>query len=156
MINLDLKQEVNILNDVICRALDQLYENDNYLIQHALHEQCIAFRLGIYLQNELSNSCLSSYDLDAEYDHNINDRKRLPSWPDGARPDFIIHKRGENIGTNICVIELKKGEDKQVAERDKQKIIEFIECEDFRYKCGVAILLTQQRKNAILHWEVGK
>lgn len=150
----NINTERFILENAIQSALDKLYSKDNHLIVYHLHEQCIGFRFGLYLYDELKRYNFCHYDLDAEYDHNISDKKRLPSWPDGARPDFIIHKRGQNIGTNICVIELKKGEDEQITDQDKKKIREFIEYEDYCYQCGVTILITQQRKDVKLHWEV--
>ena len=72
------------------------------------------------------------------------DRKKwLKSWPKGARPDFILHKRGDNSPSNILIIELKKGVKPRVTEKDKKKITEFMQY-PYCYKYGVTILLSQR------------
>ena len=134
----------NILEDAINRALDKLYNNDSYLIEHNLHEQCVAFRFGIYLREELKHTIYSVYDLDAEYDKNMDRKKWLKSWPNGARPDFILHKRGHNMPANILIIELKKGKRPRVTEKDENKIKEFMKC-PYGYCFGTTILLSPSK-----------
>lgn len=68
------EQERLVLDGAIRRALDILYKTDFYLIENQLHEQCIAFRFGGYLLEELKHTIYSEYDLDAEYNKNM-DRK---------------------------------------------------------------------------------
>lgn len=136
--------ERNILEEAIKRALNQLYKNDSYLLEHNLHEQCIAFRLGLYLYEELKRCGFSDYDLDAEYDKNMDRKKWLKSWPKGARPDFILHKRGENIPTNILIIELKKGKRPRVTKKDEEKIKEFMKY-PYKYCYGATILLSPNK-----------
>lgn len=133
-----------ILEQAILRALNRLYDNDGYLIRHNLHEQCISFRFGLYLYNELKYNHFADYDFDAEYNRNKDDKKFLPSWKDGARPDFILHKRGKTTGDNILIIEIKKGIKPRVTKADKQKILEFMNY-PYYYEYGITILLTPSR-----------
>lgn len=137
------EQERLVLDGAIRRALDILYKRDFYLIENQLHEQCIAFRFGGYLLEELKHTIYSEYDLDAEYNKNMDRKKWLKSWPKGARPDFILHKRGDNSPSNILIIELKKGVKPRVTEKDKKKITEFMQY-PYCYKYGVTILLSQR------------
>lgn len=143
------EQNKLILEGAIHRALDILYEKDFYLIEHHLHEQCVAFRFGLYLYKELQLWGFGNYDLDAEYDKNMDRKKWLKSWPKGARPDFILHKRGNNKPTNILIIELKKGKRPRVTQRDERKIKEFM-TSPYNYCYGVTILLSP--KKPIIRW----
>lgn len=135
------KEERGILHQAILYALDELYRNDFYLIENGLHEQCIAFRFGIYLLRELQKTCFSDYDLDAEFNHSKADKKTLPSWPKGARPDLILHKRGSLSPSNILILELKKGKKAIVTKKDKQKIEEFKKA-PYKYRHGATILIS--------------
>ena len=137
------EQERLILDEAIRRALNILYKKDFYLIEHHLHEQCVAFQLGLYLFEELKRTMYCEYNLDAEYNKNMDRKKWLKSWPKGARPDFIIHKRGDISQSNILVIELKKGIKPKVTEKDKRKITEFMQ-HPYCYKYGVTILLSPE------------
>lgn len=136
-----MKEEKDVLEKAIFQALDRLYKNDYYLIENKLHEQCVGFRFGLYLYEELKHCGYDEYDLDAEYDKNMDRKKWLKSWPKGARPDFILHKRGDNIPTNILIIELKKGKRPYVTQRDKLKIQEFMRL-PYKYRYGATILLS--------------
>ena len=135
------EQEKLILDGAIRSALNILYKEDPYLIEHHLHEQCIAFRFGLYLYKELQLCGFSDYNLDAEYDKNMDRKKWLKSWPKGARPDFILHKRGDNMPTNILIIELKKGKRPRVTKKDENKIKEFMKY-PYGYCYGATILIS--------------
>lgn len=133
--------EKYILEDIVNQSLLKLYENDKYLIDNGLHEQCVCFRFGLYLHDLLMQYGFDEYTLDAEYNKNMDREKWLQSWPKGARPDFILHKRGENQQTNILVLEFKKGKRPRVTQKDEQKIKEFMRY-PYYYKYGATILLT--------------
>ena len=137
-------EDRDILENAIQRALNQLYNNDFHLLENDLHEQCIAFRFGLYLYEELKLCGFSEYHLDAEYNKNMDRKKMLKSWPKGARPDFILHKRGNNIPTNILIIELKKGKRPRVTEKDENKIKEFMKY-PYGYHYGATILLSPSK-----------
>lgn len=132
------EEEKNKLNNAIKEALNKLYKKDFFLIENCLHEQCIGHQFGLYLRNELNQCGYADYDLDAEYNRHKMDKKIIPSYPNGARPDFILHKRN-NDNDNILIIELKKGKRPRITENDKNKIKWFMES-PFNYKYGATIL----------------
>lgn len=91
---------------------------------------------------------MPSYNLDSEYNRNKADKKFLPSWKSGCYPDIIIHKRGSN-DDNFLVIEFKTWWNSEQSD-DKQKIKEFCTSDTYRYKYGITILLTENRKDVKL------
>lgn len=136
-----IDKEQVILEKAIKKALDRLYKDDYYLICNNLHELCVNFRFGIYLYNELMKSGYDDYDLDSEYNCIKDQIKVLPSWQNGARPDFILHKRGYNGSiSNILILELKKRKNINITEKDKKKISE-LKNNPYFYKYGATILL---------------
>ena len=61
----------------------------------------------LYLNKYIdSNKLLKKYDLDTEYNRDIEGFKRLANRPNGWYPDLILHKRGSNEN-NILIIECK-------------------------------------------------
>lgn len=111
----------NELEKMVGIALQCLYTNDVYLITHKAHdlsggmnghvsERSIVARFAVYLQQQLyEHSILKDYNLDVEYNRNMDRPKNLPNteWQDnGAFPDLIIHKRGNNCD-NLLIIEFK-------------------------------------------------
>jgi hypothetical protein len=94
------------LKQLVTSALDDLYTNDLYLIDHRqpglctgdlvhLGEASIAFRLGHYLARHICEDdigvCVRSYQLDSEYNRNIYGYK-CDSSGEVYRPDLILHK----------------------------------------------------------------
>ncbi|MBE0337119.1 hypothetical protein [Paenibacillus sp. 23TSA30-6] len=118
---IDIKQRVD-------RAISNLFEHDQYLLSHDLHEGTITHKLAVYLQEEFNE-----YDVDFEYNRNVDEesKKKMIYFLEkeceeikreftkditvdsieymglSTFPDIIIHKRGENI-SNHLVIEIKK------------------------------------------------
>lgn len=88
------------------KALNKLYKNDKYLIKmytdkdNHVSERSIVFRFAVYLE-KYRLKYFPQYDLDVEYNRNINLIKMLNSKP--AMPDLIIHKRGTNEN-NLLVL----------------------------------------------------
>ena len=103
-----------------------LISDKTYLDVHA-HERSICFRFGTYLNKYIeSNSFLKKYDLDAEYNRDIDMIKRLPGWPNGCYPDLILHKRGNNEN-NILIIECKGWwSSEEAIQNDREKIMQFL------------------------------
>ena len=94
-----MDKKLEILEKLIDRALDQLYQEDSYLIKNGVHERSIVFRFAHYLQNLMDESNeLKEFDLDLEYNKNGIFAKRIPARIRGTFPDLIIHKRGTNKG----------------------------------------------------------
>lgn len=144
----------NTLKSCIKKACKDLYRNDSKLINDSnahTSERSIAFRFGIYLDKRLSKfKCFHEYTLDAEYNRNLADIKRLPNRPNGCFPDFIIHKRGSKR-YNLLVIECKGWwSEKYEDEEDINKIRYFIEDDRYQYQKGLFIKF--EKKQAVLTW----
>ena len=51
-----MDKKLEILEKLIDRALDQLYQEDSYLIKNGVNERSIVFRFAHYLQNLMDES----------------------------------------------------------------------------------------------------
>ena len=144
--------EEEILQRMIEESLDLLYQNDGYLIcnhrdrrENHVGERSVAFRFGIYF-NMLSKKNFPEFQVDMEYNRNMDNRKTLPSWHEGCFPDLILHKRGSN-SDNLLVIEMKTWWNPH-PEKDKQKIWEFCDINGkYCYKYGAFILIGKKRED---------
>lgn len=143
----EYKQEVKReIANCLEKAGEELYASDKKLIcdeyikEYHVHERSICFRFGIYLNRLIaSNELLKKYNLDAEYNKDKEDIKRLPAKKNGCCPDLILHKRGTN-DNNILVIECKgwwSGEEE--IEKDKKKISAFLHSKRYHYMLGLLI-----------------
>lgn len=128
------------------KALNKLYKNDERLIKiyddeyngdNHVSERSIVFRFGIYLE-KYRLKYFPQYDLDVEYNRNINLIKMLDG--DKVILDLIIHKRGSNEN-NLLVLEFKtwwnnkQSKDKKRIELFKQKL---------NYQYGATILIDKE------------
>lgn len=144
-----------ILN-LISKACNKLYQKDKYLIVNGRHNQnhvsemSIVFRLGIYLQQLMDeDEVLKEYNLDCEYNRNMDDCKRLPEFENGTRPDLIIHQRGTNR-KNLLVLEFKTWWDSNI-DTDLRKIDNFIyKHGKYHYKYGMSIIFEKDCVKCIL------
>ena len=132
----------------IQKALNKLYKNDEYLIKiysdkynkdNHVSERGIVFRFGVYLE-KCRLKYFPQYDLDVEYNRNINLIKMLDSKP--AMPDLIIHKRGTNEN-NLLVLEFKAWWNKDQT-NDKKRIELFKQ--ELNYQYGATILIAKTIK----------
>ena len=132
-------------NNLISEALTMLYRNDKYLIDHHANERAIVFRFGIYFQVLLNKyETYKDYNLDIEYNRNLDDPKRTPNHKNGIYPDLILHKRGNN-NFNLLVIEFKCHWNNQGQEKDKSKIGELMSPNGiYNYKEGYTIRLEKE------------
>ena len=130
--------------EIVEEACKKFYENDRYLINHRVNERAIAFRFGIYLQELISkNKFFDNYNLDNEYNRNMNDPKRLRGCKNGVYPDLIIHQRGSNK-YNLLIIECKTKWNSDVS-GDIRKIRKFVDIHDiYKYRYGLSILFECQ------------
>ena len=128
------------IDKMIEKACKELYKNDRYLFEHNVNERTIVFRFGIYLQRLISkNKSFDNYNLDNEYNRNIDDSKRLSDYENGVYPDLIIHKRGSNEH-NLLIIECKTEWNSDVS-GDIEKIRKFVDINGrFKYRYGLSIL----------------
>lgn len=149
-------------------ALDKLYYNDRYLLEHDVNEQAITHRLAIYLENVFFN-----YNVDCEYNRYGDDPKRLKEksfkkydklfkyeidrlikeidTDKLAKPDIILHKRGRN-DQNLLVIEVKKSDNKD-DNYDRLKLMIYIDKDyGLNYKYGLFIKLNKKKELNKLCW----
>ncbi len=103
-------------------------------------EQAFVFRIGIYLSKSLHGTKYESLDLDSEYTKNHGDPKRTINFPDGIRPDLIIHERDSN-DENKLVAEFKGYWDNNIG-GDLAKLADLTSPYDkYQYRIGVFVRL---------------
>lgn len=158
-------EEIEIL---VKNALDKLYYNDIYLLEYNVNEQSITHKLAMYLDDAFFN-----YNVDCEYNRYGDHSKRLMGKSFKkyekifsseikklkeemckdklAKPDIIIHKRGEN-DQNLLVVEVKKsnnGDDNY----DRLKLMIFTNKDyGLNYKYGLFIKLNKEKELNKLCW----
>lgn len=107
-------EEFATLRNCVEGAINKIYTEEKYLIEHCLSEWTISAQFYYWMRNRAPKK-LRNYDYDAEYNHmsllkNKEAAKKVVCV-DGAkfnvRPDFIIHNRGKSDG-NILWAELKR------------------------------------------------
>ena len=146
-----MEKLLNLLDELLNTALDELYEKDSYLLENRVHERAIVFRFGHYLQNLMDKSGqFQNFNLDFEYNRNGRQPKRIPANPrNGAFPDLIIHRRGSNH-YNLLIIEFKPYWNPYTAS-DCKKMRQFINpCYGYNYLCGKSILFGRTRQQILV------
>ena len=126
----------------ILSALNQLLENDSYLLQVDANERSITHRLAMYLQCELRD-----WHVDCEYNRNGEVSKCLMDEPadstDGSLvyPDIIVHRRGQYLQSpcNYLVVEAKKDTSARSASDDIDKLSRFQRDPRYRYQYALFI-----------------
>lgn len=128
------------LKQIVNDSLEELRRMDAYLLEHNLNERSISHKLSCYIGKRIED-----WDVDAEYNRNMDDQKRLtPSDKSGVMPDIIVHRRGQNNynGTeenNLLVIEIKKIPTASERKKDILKLKKFIKNSPYHYKYGAFI-----------------
>ena len=153
----------NVLTTALKFAQLDLYNKDQYLIVRKtdlsneeihLSERSIVFRFALYLFNRLQNSELYYYDLDCEYNRNIDLEKKYHSNNGeilGCYPDIIIHKRGTN-DDNLLVIEVKTWWNTNT-EHNEDKLRDLTkQTSDYRYEYGLSITLGKDENAVKMKW----
>ena len=128
------------LEQLIKRSLDDLYQNDKYLIDHKVAETDITHRFAHYFENNMQGTDVAQYNVDCEYNRDGHESKRL----DGSLiyPDFILHKRGHN-DDNLLVIEFKTCWNTDTGE-DIKKIEKMMSPNGrFKYRYGYSIIINE-------------
>lgn len=128
------------LKQIIDDSIEELKIKDAYLLEHDLNERSISHKLSCYIGKRIDG-----WDVDAEYNRNMNDQKRLsPTDKHGVMPDIIIHKRGKNNDNgiednNLLVVEVKKTPNEKQKKNDISKLKRFIKNRPYCYKFGAFI-----------------
>ncbi|MFZ2969717.1 MAG: hypothetical protein WA063_01065 [Minisyncoccia bacterium] len=136
-------------------ALDQLFRNDEFLLENEVHERSVAHKLAEYLQLSFPG-----YHVDCEYNRHGISTKKLPRECNGENkenvfPDIIIHHRGYD--NNLFVIEIKPNKSPTVDECDKAKLIEFTKLEgEYKYQLGLFIGFDHLNEPQIVYYKDGK
>lgn len=129
-------------------AVNRVYAEDRFLLtcdegNRKGLEQAFVFRTGIYLHALLAGTKFSVLDLDSEYNKNGNQAKITPRFPNGIRPDLLLHERLLNT-SNKLAIEFK-GWWNGGSKRDKEKLEDLTNPEyPYRYSLGVFVELGKQ------------
>lgn len=135
------------LEQLIQISLDNLYQNDKYLIDHKVAERDITHRFAHYFENNMQSTDVSSYNVDCEYNRDGYGIKQVNG--NYIYPDFILHKRGSNED-NLLIIEFKTWWNPE-----NNKDIEKIQCMmhpqlRYKYKYGCSITINQD--NSEIFW----
>jgi hypothetical protein len=86
----------------------------------------------------------SKFDLDFDYNRNMEDAKRTKVHPKGIYPDLILHKRGNNE-SNILALEFKPYWNPDNSD-DVDKLKELTSPDQqYRFHLAISIILGQRR-----------
>ena len=134
--------DFQLINKMLNNALNKLYNNDASLIIRRTNERSIVFRLGIYLQEELNINGLEEYNLDCEYNRNMEESKSTCNLLNGTYPDLIIHTRESNEN-NLLILEFKTWWNSN-QDNDEYKIREF-KNSPYNYIYGATVLIGDRK-----------
>jgi hypothetical protein len=161
----DLKLELTHqeVEKLLLGALGELLHDDFYLLEHDLSERSIAFRLGLYLQQQIR----IPYIVDCEYnliedgnegrgkvlshiDHRNSEQcpnfRSNTSRKPKVYPDVIVHVRGGK-GPNLLALELKKTSNHRGCRKcDIEKLQLYIQ--DLNYQHAAFIEFETKEKKA--------
>ena len=138
-----MNEEQTYLVHLLEEAIKRVYEEDRFLFDFSQGErtgleQAYVFRTGIHLSNLLRGTSFETLDLDSEYNKCHGDIKRSKRFPNGLRPDLIIHRRDSNE-ENKLVAEFKGLWNNDI-ESDIQKLEDLTDPNDnYHYLIGVFV-----------------
>ena len=138
-----MNEEQTYLVEVLRNAINAVYQEERFLLRFAQGdreglEQAFVFRTGIHLSNFLNGTHYAALDLDSEYNKNHGNAKTSRRFPNGLRPDLIIHRRDSNA-ENKLVVEFK-GHWKRSIWRDIRKLEDLTGPNDnYHYLIGVLV-----------------
>ena len=134
---------LEIIQELMEEVIRVFNRQEHYLIYNNLCERCINGRFAMYMQYFISNSVLSGYLVDVEWDRGMagNDCFKKKYKDGDAYLDLIVHKRGyDSISgyDNLIVVEMKKeGPD---FEEDKERLRDLASVQyGFGYRAGYAL-----------------
>jgi hypothetical protein len=112
-----------------------------------VNEKTLTGNLANYLKREFP-----SWDVDAEYDRDLAAQKKLK----GKRvyPDIIVHHRQQKgASANLLVIEAKKSNNRDRGARDRQKLHDFHDDDNYRYQhCAFLIFSSAPEQPHKVEW----
>ena len=140
-----MNDEQSLLVSMLRDAIHAVYQEERFLLEFAQRErvgleQAFVFRTGIHLSNILIDSPYEALDLDSEYNKNHGNAKTSRRFPNGLRPDLIIHKRDSNE-ENKLVAEFKGWWNDNI-DSDLKKLEDLTAPNDnYHYLIGVLVLI---------------
>lgn len=136
-----------------------MIENDSYLLDKMVKEECINHRFAHYLENLINqellknDKSLSTYNLSVDVEYNKYwDYGKYVEWIEKPiRPDIVLHERWPNKPC-ILAIEIKK---KYISTHDKAKIKWLISDDRFKYRFWVCVskLISPWKRKIEIFWE---
>lgn len=156
------QREISILKSLLEQAVQKTYAEADLLVNREGKsrkgiEQSIAFRVGIHLQELLKTpkfSAFSALNLDCEYNKYGDDPKATLRFPDGIRPDLLIHSRG-NQDSNKLAVEFK-GWWNTNHRKDIQKLKDLTsDVEPYKYSLG-ALVIFNNRQPKYVYFQHGQ
>ena len=137
-------QEQKKLFNLLNKSIEKVYTNFSKVIQIEGLEQCLVGIVYAYFFQEIQLSEYKNLDLNLEYNKNGAFVKSTPNYPNGIRPDIILHKIGDNQENKI-VVEFKGWWNKQ-DERDIKKLKELTDpTGEYKYLLGVWVMLNKDK-----------
>lgn len=138
-----------ILVNLLEESVEKCYQKDKSLIDRGGMEQACVARIFYYMQDLIYNDSmytfLRDYNLDCEYNKNMQTSKTLPRCPKGTRPDLILHRREDRPERdNLLVVEFKARTSKMTS-KDRIKLEDFTHPDrGYAYKLGVFVKLNKK------------
>lgn len=146
-----MTKEQAYLVKLLQNAVNAVYAEERFLLDFSKGsrvglEQAFVFRTGVHLSNLLKGTCYESLDLDSEYNKNHGYVKTSRRFPNGLRPDLIIHKRDSNE-ENILVAEFKGWWNNDI-DTDIIKLEDLTSPEEnYHYLIGVFVQIERDKPN---------
>lgn len=133
-------EQIYPLVKLLKNAVDKMYQEEPSLTKHKGIEQAMVFRIGVCLHETLKETEFAEHNLDCEYNKNLDQAKSTVNYPNGIRPDLLIHKRGKH-NDNVLAVEFK-GWWNNNEDTDIQKLKDLTHPDyDYRYSLGVFVKL---------------
>ncbi|MBX3297451.1 MAG: hypothetical protein KF762_17250 [Acidobacteria bacterium] len=162
-----MNQEQRYLVDLLKAAVENVYQEERFLLTFSDGdrkglEQAFAFRTGIHLNKLLQGTVYESLDLDSEYNKNHGGVKSSERFPDGMRPDLIVHERDSN-DENKLVVEFKgywnlnSARGLEEVAKDKRKLEDLTNANDnYGYLVGVFVIIQRNDPATFQYFENGQ
>lgn len=140
----DIVKERRRLFSLLEEAVCKIYRNYSKVFERRGLEQCIVALIYAQLFQAVSESEYAELDLSSEYTKNGNSVKATSNFPQGVRPDIILHRMWSNKENKIA-IEFK-GWWNNDSDKDIKKLKDLTSPdEEYKYLIGVWVLLGQDK-----------
>lgn len=146
-----MTEEQEYLVSILRNAVNLVYQEERFLLRFAQGdreglEQAFVFRTGVHLSNLLNQTQYATLDLESEYNKNHGSAKTSRRFPNGLRPDLIIHRRDSNE-ENKLVAEFKGWWNNDI-DSDIRKLEDLTDSNDnYHYLIGVFVQIGRTESN---------